>query len=171
MSQDGVKGRAYVFVHPDRQRPDGSTGPAYWIYGVNPTGATEIWFGPFIPMRWTHQVKDSGYWNDKVSEKIGKGYQRAVEVPFDELPPLLEATKAMLGDQPQMLTAAIGDNVCKFLQPSGMLTPQRRDRIRRMVELGRLQPTRSRATTRPAIIVSVSNAADGVADDLDVQVF
>ena len=62
MSADGTPGRAYLFVYKERERDDGSTAPAFWIYGLNPDGNTEIWFGPFIDMRWTHQIKDRNYW-------------------------------------------------------------------------------------------------------------
>src|SRR5512147_35770 len=135
MTADGAPGRAHLFVYKERERDDGSTAPAFWIYGLNPDGNTEIWFGPFIDMRWTHQIKDRNYWNDKVKEKLGKGYVRAGEVAFGEISEVLDATKSCLSDHAQAIRPALGEQVRKFLEPSGMLTPQRRDRLKRMTDL------------------------------------
>lgn len=170
MSTDGTKGRAYLFVHRDRKRDDGSTGPAFWIYGVNGSAQTEIWFGPFIGMRWTHQAKDRNYWDGKVQEKLDKGYVRAGELPFAEVVEVLEATKSMLTDSAQAIRPALGDHVRRFLEPSGMFTPQRQERLRRMLELGGLRPIHRLTPRGPAIAVSVQAAAD-LPDDLDIQVF
>ena len=95
---------------------------------------------------------------------------RAGEVAFGEIGEVLDATKSCLSDHAQAIRPALGEQVRKFLEPSGMLTPQRQDRLKRMMDLAGLKPTQRRASTGPVIAVSVQSAAD-LPDDLDVQVF
>jgi len=171
MSVDGKSGRAHLFVHRDRPRDNGTSGPAFWIYGVNGSGATEIWFGPFVPMRWTHQVKASRYWDGKVEEKTGKGYARACEVATEDVPSVLDAGKACLGGQSLAIKPKLAEPVRKLLEEAGLLTAQRRDWVRRMAELGALRPTHRPGASGPAIVVSVAIADTSCTDDLEVQVF
>jgi hypothetical protein len=171
MSRDGANGRAHLFVHRNRPREDRTTGPAFWAYGVN-DGGTDIWFGPLQPiMRWTRQTKDIRYWDGKVEEKLGKGYERAAEVSFDEVQKVLDVVKACLGDQALAFKPALADAVRKFIESAGLLTAQRREWIRRMTSVGTLRTTRGVAATGPVIAVSVDRGDSPINDDLDVQVF
>jgi hypothetical protein len=169
--RDGTSGRAHLFVHRNRQRDDGSSGPAFWAYSVH-DGVTDIWFGPLQPlMRWSRQTKDVRYWDGKVEEKLGKGYERVAEVSSEEAQKVLDIVKACLGGQALAFKPALAEPVRKFIEKAGLTSSQRRDWIRRMTEVGALRSTRSAVATGPVIAVSVDRGDATVNDDLDVQVF